>query len=287
MSNLFSRASRNFSASICLVLMSFFVIGQAQSQVLSVSGNSQVTENSAVLFSTGAREVVIDGMFDFDMDTFEAGGSPAQLPFGGTRVTFDALDDNSSAISIDLQNEAGAVIGTFTSTGLENLIISSASGGSVYTAAFTFANPSFTSTDAATEDIGGGNNFTIAISDFEFAGAANSTASLNPGDFFASVANGSFTLDAAEVDIFFANGETNVIERIDVSPSNPNQQFTLGTRPTLLGDVNLDGTVDFLDISPFVAVLASSGFQAEADINQDAVVSFLDIGQFVTIFIGT
>lgn len=35
----------------------------------------------------------------------------------------------------------------------------------------------------------------------------------------------------------------------------------------LLGDVNLDGAVDFLDISPFIAVLATGGFQVEADID--------------------
>ena len=287
MAALFSRTNRNFSASICFVLLCFFVIGQAQSQVLPVSGNSQVTENAAVLFSTGAREIVVDGMFDFDKDTFGAGDGPVQLPFGGTRVTFDALDGNSSAISIDLQNEAGTVIGTFTSSGLEDLTISSASGGSVYTAAFTFANPLFTSTDPGTANIGGGNNFTISISDFEFAPAANSTAGLNPGDFFANVADGSFTLDAAEVDIFFANGETNVIERIDVSPSDPNQQFTLGTTPTLLGDVNLDGRVSFLDITPFIAILSSEGFLEEADINGDSLVNFLDITPFVGILSGT
>ena len=51
----------------------------------------------------------------------------------------------------------------------------------------------------------------------------------------------------------------------------------------LLGDVNLDGTVSFLDIGPFVLLLSMSEFLEEADINQDDEVNFLDIGPFVSI----
>ena len=51
----------------------------------------------------------------------------------------------------------------------------------------------------------------------------------------------------------------------------------------LLGDVNQDGVVDFLDISPFIVVLSTGGFQAEADIDQNGVVDFLDISPFITI----
>jgi len=49
----------------------------------------------------------------------------------------------------------------------------------------------------------------------------------------------------------------------------------------LLGDVNLDEVVDFLDISPFIVVQATGGSQAEADINQDGSVDFLDIRPFI------
>ena len=53
--------------------------------------------------------------------------------------------------------------------------------------------------------------------------------------------------------------------------------------PPLLGDVNLDGDVNFIDISPFIALLTSGDFQAEADINLDDEVSFLDIPHFISI----
>ena len=54
----------------------------------------------------------------------------------------------------------------------------------------------------------------------------------------------------------------------------------------LLGDVNLDGEVDFLDISPFIRVLLSGDFLEEADLNQDGEVNFLDISPFISILSG-
>ncbi len=49
----------------------------------------------------------------------------------------------------------------------------------------------------------------------------------------------------------------------------------------LPGDVNLDGVVNLLDVEPFVALLTSGEFQAEADINMDGVVNLQDIQPFV------
>ena len=49
----------------------------------------------------------------------------------------------------------------------------------------------------------------------------------------------------------------------------------------LPGDVNQDGVISFLDISPFISVLSVSGDQAEADVNEDGMVDFLDIGPFI------
>jgi len=51
----------------------------------------------------------------------------------------------------------------------------------------------------------------------------------------------------------------------------------------LLGDVNLDGVVSFLDINPFIGVLTSNSFQIEADTNEDGVVNFLDIASFIAL----
>ena len=54
----------------------------------------------------------------------------------------------------------------------------------------------------------------------------------------------------------------------------------------LLGDVDLNGTVDFDDIPAFIAVLIGGGFQFEADCDGSGVVDFDDIPAFVAILIG-
>ena len=53
--------------------------------------------------------------------------------------------------------------------------------------------------------------------------------------------------------------------------------------PFLLGDANLDGAVDFLDISPFIGVLSSGTFLAQADIDGNGVVNFSDISPFINL----
>lgn len=47
------------------------------------------------------------------------------------------------------------------------------------------------------------------------------------------------------------------------------------------GDVNGDGTVNLLDVSPFVDLLTSGGFLSAADINGDGLVNLLDVQGFV------
>lgn len=53
--------------------------------------------------------------------------------------------------------------------------------------------------------------------------------------------------------------------------------------PILAGDVNLDGVVNFFDISAFIMVLTSEVFQAEADTDDSGEVNFLDIASFIEI----
>ena len=94
----------------------------------------------------------------------------------------------------------------------------------------------------------------------------------------------------------FGNGSDHIIAFNDLGPDTPfnarsNAAFAsfavAATTKTLLGDVNLDKVVTFLDISPFIAILSAGNFQAEADINRDGVVSFLDISPFIGILSGS
>ena len=54
-----------------------------------------------------------------------------------------------------------------------------------------------------------------------------------------------------------------------------------------VGDVNQDGQVNLLDVEPFIDLLTSGQFQAEADINQDGVVNLLDVQPFVALLSGS
>ena len=49
----------------------------------------------------------------------------------------------------------------------------------------------------------------------------------------------------------------------------------------LLGDLNLDGEVNGLDVQPFVDVLLSGPYQTEADMNEDRVINGLDVDSFM------
>jgi len=55
--------------------------------------------------------------------------------------------------------------------------------------------------------------------------------------------------------------------------------------PILLGDVNLSGFVNFQDIPPFIELLISGDYQAEADTDRNELVNFADIPRFIQILI--
>lgn len=52
------------------------------------------------------------------------------------------------------------------------------------------------------------------------------------------------------------------------------------------GDVNLDGSVDLLDVNPFVQLLQIGEFQIEADINCDYHINLLDVAPFIDLLSG-
>ena len=54
----------------------------------------------------------------------------------------------------------------------------------------------------------------------------------------------------------------------------------------LPGDTNLDGVVDFFDISEFVNRLMSSQYQSQADVNGDEQLNFADISPFIAALSG-
>ena len=70
----------------------------------------------------------------------------------------------------------------------------------------------------------------------------------------------------------------------DVYINSAAEDLTDPTAPSaLLGDVDLNGVVNFLDIAPFISLLSTGTFQFEADIDGSGVVDFQDIAPFITI----
>ena len=61
---------------------------------------------------------------------------------------------------------------------------------------------------------------------------------------------------------------------------------TINSVVNLIGDINCDGAVDLLDVSPFVDALSSGEFVAKADVNQDGAVNLLDVSPFIELLSG-
>ena len=83
-------------------------------------------------------------------------------------------------------------------------------------------------------------------------------------------------------------GNVVVFLRITNTAANPNRRVhfdnvrvTVDSDEILLGDINCDGFVNLLDVSPFIDLLASGGFQQQADINGDGSVDLLDVAPFI------
>ena len=79
--------------------------------------------------------------------------------------------------------------------------------------------------------------------------------------------------------------DTEMIVVNDASLGNelhsPSDYTVVGPPQIVLGDVNSDLSVNFLDIGPFIAALTSNTFDAAADIDQNGEVNFLDITPFI------
>ena len=141
------------------------------------------------------------------------------------------------------------------------------------------------------------NQFSQAGNLVQFLGAIDISDPLN-------LAGGSMTIDLSTTDPVLVdlqniqlstNGDVlTVSSSIDVEldlngfavTTNGTVVLTGDLPEFLIGDVNQDGTVNLLDVSPFVDLISSSQFQLEADINQDGEVNLLDVAGFVDLLTG-
>ena len=145
----------------------------------------------------------------------------------------------------------------------------------------------------------------IPDTDFDFSGQVSRTMQVvldttaDPsGDSFAidclidgaSISFGSQTVPVSIDEINFV-GFTFEGPAANGDPSGPPitiTSFQFEVEPTggLIGDVNCDGSVDLLDVGPFVEVLSNNEFNAKADIDGNGVINLLDVTPFVELLSG-
>ena len=74
---------------------------------------------------------------------------------------------------------------------------------------------------------------------------------------------------------------------VSVSHSSGNiETLFFDCRPVLLGDVDLNGVVNILDVAPFVELLSNGSYQIEADVKRDNSLYLLDVMPFVDLLTG-
>ena len=111
--------------------------------------------------------------------------------------------------------------------------------------------------------------------------------------FLANEGDGNFVFDTSiefedtpislTVDDLDANGKDDVIVGFD----GDGEIVTIFSDcSTLTGDINGDGIVDILDITPFVDLMVDGEFIPEADINGDGLVDLSDIQPFIDLMSG-
>lgn len=110
----------------------------------------------------------------------------------------------------------------------------------------------------------------------------NGTLDVSTIEDFTPIAGQSF-------DIITADSVTGTFSNVvapggmDLDVIYSNATVSVQVSAGLIGDVNLDGVVNFLDINPFIERLSTVTYQFEADANQDNVINFLDISAFIAI----
>lgn len=130
---------------------------------------------------------------------------------------------------------------------------------------------------------------TIGLVSLDASGGMGAISDFDPDESFkftVAVANSIGDFEETVVDTTdFANsfdGEFSVT----ISPQGSRQALIVRYGEFALGDVNQDGTVNLLDVRPFLDAISNNSFIEEADVNCDGAVNLLDVCVFVDIVSG-
>lgn len=128
----------------------------------------------------------------------------------------------------------------------------------------------------ANEDKGGdaSNPFDFSIERAEQIGMSNGSVQINSSGTVTYTPNPGFS--GVDTFIYQVSDDRGGFDTASITVT------TLPSNNFLLGDVNQDGIVNFLDIAPFIASLTGGSYKLEADMNQDGTVNFLDISGFIS-----
>lgn len=250
----------------------------------------------AIDFSSAGDEIFVD----FDV-TFN--GVPENLDTG-FRMSLVDTSTNQGFYAVGF--DAGARTGTYNRVRfVDNLdgVTGDAHGGEFFSAIngsgtiAQISDPPTVSNGATEAFLTDGNTVSFSVvftrnGDDSFSFTTNATE--QNGDVVYPETAGSYNpVNPTSGDTSVANIAINSFDGIvfglfidDPFPSSPGGSYTVSNiqvtdGAVLLGDVSRNGTVDFLDISPFIGLLSNSEFQVEADINEDDAVDFLDISPFI------
>ena len=221
----------------------------------------------------------VDGDGDLDMVVSTSASVITFLNDGNGSYAMDAelMIENSRIVSGDLDGDADIDIVLDSSNEL-SILLNDGAGGFVFDQQLDVPMENFDAfgladfdLDADLDIIVSGTTIFLNNNDGSYAEPIELVAS--PGDSFAL-----FDIDQdTDVDLVTINESLSTVSFLfnDCEPD------------FLLGDVNLDGQVDLLDVVPFIDLIANSRFQLEADINQDGVVNLIDVAPFVELLTGT
>ena len=242
-----------------------------------VGSRFQANSGSEVNISGGT---VASGFQAFpDSEVNISGGIVGDGPFEGFALALDAGSDSvvniSGGLVAGLQAESGSVVnitGGTVDTGiifaLSDAGLVAESGSEVNISGGTVTGTGFIANDGSE----------VNISGIQFLLNGELLDALVVGESF-TIAEPIETLTGILADGSSFSFGQNLFLQPNFSPG-----ATINvTLSSIVGDVNLDGVVDFLDISPFIAVLSAGAFQDEADIDRNGDVNFLDIAPFIGI----
>ena len=224
--------------------------GDEVSPVTTVTFAEPVTIGSVTVFTTNLNDA-------FPSVGYPIGGTSSAVLNIFDGATLSGADDTLSGG--DFGDANATVSYTATSDGIEitasNLEISLASG---------------------TYLIGITPMLNLAANGQEFfldAGASGQTTFLNnPGQSLFDPIFGSETINA---------------NNLDLPTSFTGMAIRIATADDVLkGDVNGDGSINLLDVAPFVDAISNGIYVPAADVNCDGVVNLLDVDPFVTLLSG-